>query len=199
MKNNIYYERPNNLPKKTKESKSNQVRKENKEPYMSVKEQEEQYFQPSYEAPEYEEKKDVVVRYSNVKEWIANGALVVLSILLVISLGVLISEISLRSSTYTRKAYDFWSAIDYGNYAELPAMKWDNEVKGVHKTEELKQCYAVADYYEAATLYKAALECENEEAMQENLEKMEEAYKLFGDISYVAEEINEQLGIVKGF
>ena len=74
-------------------------------------------------------------------------------------------------------------------------MKADNEAKGVYKTSELKQCYAVADYFEAASLYKAAVYKGDTEAMKQYLLRMEEAYVLFDDISYVAEEIDAGLGL----
>lgn len=195
MNNKIYYERPKHLQNSTNTAKNNANRSVNNGPYMSMEEQEQQYFQPSYQAPIYEEAKTSVAKNSLIKEWIANGALIILSIALVVSLIALISELRFMNTTYTRDADDFWYTIEYGNYSDLVTMKADNEAKGVHKTSELKQCYAVADYFEAASLYKAAVYKGDTEAMKQYLLRMEEAYVLFDDISYVAEEIDENLGI----
>lgn len=195
MNNKIYYERPKHLQNGTNPTQKNRNRSVNNEPYMSVEEQEQQYYQPSYQAPVYETNRPVVVKNNLIKEWIANGALIFLSIVLVISVAVLISEVRMMNRTYTRDAQDFWYSIEYGNYSDMVTMKCDNEAKGVYETSELKQCYAVADYFEAASLYKAAAYKGDTEAMQKYESKMNEAYVLLDDISYVAEEIDAELGL----
>lgn len=206
MKNNIYYERPKHLQNRPNTGKRNVNCRVNStvrnnentydEGYMSMDEQEQQYYQPSYQAPVYEQDANQEVAKKNVvKEWIANGALIVLSITLVITITVLIGEVRFMKAVYTHDADDFWYAIEYENYANTVNMKWDNEAKGVYEDRELKQCYAVADYFEAASLYKAAVYTKNTEDMQEYLSVMKESYALLDDISYVAEEINTKLGI----
>ena len=195
MNKKIYYERPKHPQTGTKSIQKNASRSVNDEPYMSIEQQEQQYYQPSYKAPVYEKRNPVYVKGAPIKEAIANLALILLSIVLVISIGVLISEVHMMNHTYTRKAQDFWYAIEYGNYSNLVTMKCDNEANGVYKTSELKQCYAVADYFEAASLYKAAAYKGDTEAMQKYADKMNTAYVLLDDISYVAEEIDAKLGL----
>lgn len=195
MNKKIYYERPKHPQTGTKSIQKNASRSVNDEPYMSTEQQEQQYYQPSYKAPVYEKRNPVFIKGAPVKEAIANLALILLSVTLVIFVITLVTEIHMGNYTYKRDAQDFWYAIEYGNYSNMVTMKWDNEAKGVYKTSELKQCYAVADYFEAASLYKASAYKEDTEAMQKYANKMNEAYILLDDISYVAEEIDAKLGL----
>ncbi len=195
MNNKIYYERPKNLQNKTNHTPKSVNYVRDNGPYMSRETQEQQYYQPSYKAPVYEEHRPVLVKNTPIKEAIANLLLILLSIVLVISLGALISELRIVNRKYTREAQDFWRAIEYENYSDMVTMKWNNEAIGVHKNAELKQCYAVADYFEAASLYKAAAFEKNTEDMQKYETRMNEAYRLLDDVSYVAGEIDAYFGL----
>lgn len=180
--NNIYYQRPNNS--------------QNTKKPQNPQDMEQQYYQPSYKTPVYGGVFNPEVSgNARIKEWIANGALIVLSIVMVISILVLFEEVNYMQYRYEREAEDFWYSMEYGSYPELVKMRWNNEALGVRETADLTQCYAAADYFEAASLYKSALYLGNIEGAQKYLEDMKEAYVLLGDISYITEDINETLGI----
>ena len=49
----------------------------------------------------------------------------------------------------------FLYSIQDGQYSELPEKKNRNEMEHVKADAQMLECYAVADYYEAASLYYA--------------------------------------------
>ena len=132
---------------------------------------------------------------SKIKEWIANGVIIVLSISLVIIGLVLISEMRYIDYSYAHDASTFWYAIEDGRYASIVEYRWKNEYSKERPDGEMEQCYAVAEYFEAASLYKVAEAKNDAVASEKYLSIMQEKYKLFEDISYVAEDINQKLGI----
>jgi len=201
--NKIYYERPKNLQNRNKANGQKKVytnipqQQMNVDgPYMSMDEQENQYYQPSYEAPVYDAVNPEVTKKSLIKEWIANGALIVLSLALVLSIIMLITEMKYSFTSYNRDADDLWWYVNNGNYVELVTARNSNEAAGVFETSELSEIYAIADYFEAASLYKVAVFKNDTAGMNKYISAMDEAYMEMGDINYLAEEINEKLGIV---
>ena len=201
--NKIYYERPKNLQNRNKANGQKKVytnipqQQMNVDgPYMSMDEQENQYYQPSYEAPVYDAVNPEVTKKSLIKEWIANGALIVLSLALVLSIIMLITEMKYSFTSYNRDADDLWWYVNNGNYVELVTARNSNEAAGVFETSELSEIYAIADYFEATSLYKVAVFKNDTAGMDKYISAMDEAYMEMGDINYLAEEINEKLGIV---
>ena len=132
---------------------------------------------------------------SKIKEWIANGAMIVLSISLVIIGLVLISEMRYMNYSYSYNDSDFWYSIEDGRYASIVEMRWKNEYSKEQPEGEMEQCYAIADYFEAASLYKVAMAKEDAVASEKYLDIMQEKYKIFEDVSFVAEDINQKLDI----
>lgn len=208
--NKIYYERPNRPQNENKQRTQNvqkDIHSENAEysqeefvqtdsPYMSVDSQEQQYYQPSYEAPVYGNvSKAEGSKNTRVKEIIANIVLIALSVILGLSLIGLLAEVRWVGFDYSHDESDLWYYIDKEYYAQLVDYKWENEALGVEKTGELEQCYAVADYFEAASYYKAALYQNDTEKMKKCAAAMQEAYSRLDDVSYLAENINERIGI----
>jgi len=208
--NKIYYERPNR-PQNVNSQRIQNIQKDMHEkrveneyedfaqaesPYMSADSLEQQYYQPSYEAPVYgDESKTEGSKNTRVKELIANIVLIALSIILGLSLIGLLAEMRWVGFDYSHDESDLWYYIDKEYYAQVVDYKWENVALGVEKTEELEQCYAVADYFEAASYYKAALYNNDVEKMDEYVDKMQEAYSKLDDVAYLAENINAKLGI----
>ncbi len=64
-----------------------------------------------------------------------------------------------------------------------------------HETESTKQFYAVADYVEAAFMYKAYKEVGNTAKTEEYAAKIGEAQKGLGSLDFIKEDVNEILGI----
>lgn len=206
--NKIYYERPKHLQnqkkadgqKKQGYTRANEMSQDRQmnidDVYMSTQEQENQYYQPSYEAPIHGAHNPEVSKNSLIKEWIANGALIALSLLLVLSIIMLITEMRYSFTSYNRDADELWWYVNNGNYVELVAARNSNEAAGVFETNELSEIYAIADYFEAASMYKVAFYKNDTADMEKYITQMDEAYMKMGDVNYLAEEINEKLSIV---
>jgi len=79
---------------------------------------------------------------------------------------------------------------------EVVLTSWENRTR-TSDTENvaLEQCYAVADYFEAASLYKVAVENGNVVEKTKYKSIMDEKKKYMNDILYVSETIHEKLGI----
>lgn len=196
--NNIYYQRPNNSAERRNSHVNRQRVPEevHESPYMSAEEQESRYYQPSYQGLQKRSLiENVVKQQSPVKDLIANIILVILSIALVIALVKLGEELSYMNRHYERNANSFWMAYDSGRYADSIKDRYENIYNDVVTTAELKQCYAVSEYFEAASLYKAAVVTGKTDKAQEYLAVMEEALEEMGDVEYLAEDINQKLGI----
>ncbi len=180
--NKIFYERPNNSGKKnaTNTSKVNNS-----------------YYQPNYQPERYmADRNPVISIQSTGKELIANIVLVLLSITLVIALLTLVAEVGSFNKYYDKEANSFWWDYDNGRYVDSISSKYRNEYNGIKETAELTQCYAVCEYFEAASLYKAAVHTGKEDKAMKYLETMAKAYSEMGDVSYLAEDIDAKLGIV---
>lgn len=87
--------------------------------------------------------------------------------------------------------------IQQENYAGMLRSAYNNEMRGVASTDTMKECYAVAYYYEAAALYKAYAETGKTEEAEEQKRIMEEQETLMGELTFLAEEIREELGITE--
>mgnify|MGYP003290046602 FL=1 len=174
---NIYYQRPNNSDKK------------NGTEYTG-------YYHPNYQMPQYNPSNKIVPHPQGYKkDLIANIILVLLSITLVILFMALFSELRFLNNSYERKASSFWWDYDSGRYVDSIRCRYENQFRGVEETPELTQCYAVSEYFEAASLYKAAVFTGNTEKEKKYLEIMIKAYSEMGDVSYLAEDIDTKLGI----
>lgn len=169
--NNTYYQRPNN-------SEAGR------------------YHQPSYQASQKEIlRSSVVTPRRTGKDLITNIILVVLSISLVLAIFKLGDELSYMNRHHERSANLFWMEYDSGRYVDSIKNKYENIYNDVLTTAELSQCYAVSEYFEAASLYKAAVVTGKTDKVQEYLTVMEESLDKMGDVDYLAEEINVKLGI----
>ena len=195
--NNTYYQRPNNSGKCNNSSNRHQVYESHYEQKsMGTEEQERQYYQPNYQAQQYEAYRRPVVRQQSIaKELITNIILVVLSISLVIALFTLGAELNDIDRYYEKDANSFWWAYESGRYVDSIKDGYENKYNRVIETSELSQCYAVSEYFEAASLYKAAVVTGKTDKVQEYLTVMEESLDKMGDVDYLAEEINVKLGI----
>lgn len=183
MSNNIYYQRPNNSGKKSNNSAS---------------QQHDSYYQPGYQARQYETNRRVLIHSQSAgKDLAANIVLVLLSITLVIGVITLCSELRYINSHREQDANSFWWNYDSGRYVDNIKYMYENKINDVRENTELTQCYAVAEYFEAASLYKAYVIKGNADKAQKYLEVMAKAYSEMGDVSYLAEDIDAKLGIAE--
>ena len=136
-----------------------------------------------------------ILQPKSFKDLIVNAVLIVLSIAFVINIFVAGNLILEMNYTYTWKEDDFWYAIEEGKYGDLIRETWANRFNNVRETEGLKQCYGVAEYCEAAALYKVAMHTGDIEKQEKYAAIMEKNIDYFYDIMYIAEDIHEKLGI----
>lgn len=133
---------------------------------------------------------------NKIKNLIANIVLVVLSIALVVNVAIAIGIVNDMNRIYVVDEDDFWYYISEGRYTEMVTNTWQNRAYEVDtEGTTLEQCYAVAEYFEAASLYKVAEELGNEEDKAKYKAIMEDKLTHMGDILYVAEDINAKLEI----
>lgn len=186
--NNIFYQRPDNSGNRTNNQYS--------EPQGVNHQQYSEYYQPNYQAPRYDNGSRVAAKpHSATKEMIANIILIVLSALFVLATLQVGIEIADIDKYYEKNPSSFWWEYDSGRYVGSVKERHENFYNGVKETEELAQCYAVSEYFEAASLYKAAAYTGKTDKAAEYKATMEDAYSRMGDVSYLAEDINEKLGI----
>ncbi len=132
---------------------------------------------------------------NDVRNVITNIVIVILGILLTVFTITFLSELLSYKPAYETKAKNMYSEIKYGSYYNLPEEVRQNRILNIRETAELKECYAVADYLVGASLYRAYSE-NNEIELAEKYETiMNDSQKDLGDLSYIAEEINQKLGI----
>ncbi len=95
-------------------------------------------------------------------------------------------------------AYDadsFYYRLSDGDYGAAVEMYYLNQTYDAKADEELKQYYAVAEYFEVASFYKAYSDAGDELWTERYLTRMDEAEMDMGPLSFEADKINEKLGI----
>ncbi len=123
---------------------------------------------------------------------------IVIGILCVIMVGIAVFTIdTLREDwNYSYDADAFYYRLQEEDFGTMVDMYHSNKEAGVKENQELKQYYGIAEYFEAASYYRAFQEDENEEQMKKYVEKMELAKEQMGELDFVSEMICEKLEIV---
>ena len=195
---NVFYERP----QKTRGQNDKSVTMENVDMHegngqytYTDQELEANYYQPSYQKQDYDEGRILSMKVTDVKKLIVDGIMVMLSIFLVINLFVAFVSLGDMNLSYDATSNSFWYWMEDGRYTEMVQRTWWNRFEGVKETEEYEQCYAVAEYFEAASLYKVAEYKKDVEKQEKYSKIMEEKLAYLHDIMYIAEDINNKLGI----
>ena len=132
---------------------------------------------------------------SRTNELIINVILSIFSVIFVLALLTTIIELADMNYSYTRDEDMFWYSIQDGQYGDIVLDAYHNQNEGVELTPGLEQCYAIARYFEAASLYKAAVHVGDTEDIAKYTTIMEECLTDMEDVLYIAEDIKAQLGI----
>lgn len=83
--------------------------------------------------------------------------------------------------------------LESGDYPSMVEMMYLNEACGVKATETMKECYAVAEYFEAAS-YQRAYERDGQEEKAACYEKkMEDCRARMGTLAFTADDIGRIL------
>ena len=188
MANKVFYERPNS----NKNVSPKEVIQENiiHEDVVET-EYENQYDNApvNYQIERKDTQKEVI------KKWVSNIILSILTIIFVILLAGFISEMSDMGYRYKEDANQMWYRIEDGKYADLVNVVERNRGIGVEETSDLQECYAIADYYQAASLYKVKMAVGDLEAAEKYKKLMNKKRYYFEQVSFVFDDIDIQLGI----
>ena len=123
------------------------------------------------------------------RKWF-QGITIVLTVLIVLQMAKLGFQLFDDGYHYHYDEEDFLYAIQDGRYSELPEKKRRNEMEHVKTDAQLQECYAVADYYEAAFQYHMYLQNGDTEKYQKAADYMKTAQSGMGELEYCAEEID---------
>lgn len=126
--------------------------------------------------------------------WLMNIVIVILCIVLFLGGIQMISALRDAFARPSRAKY-MENLIRYENYANLLNSYHEDVVYGGLVTEAKKECYGVAKYFEAASMYRAYLETGDTERATREKEKMDAAYEEMGDWNIAADSIREKLGV----
>lgn len=128
-----------------------------------------------------------------IKEHIFTIIIGVLCVVLVITTLVVGSEFieDMENHTYTEN--DFLYCIRSEDYYRMTEYMYINEINGAKVTEGMEECYAVAGYFEAASMYKAYAAVGKNAEAEEKEQVMEAQKEKMGELSYVAENIDDYL------
>lgn len=126
--------------------------------------------------------------------WLMNIVIVILCIVLFLGGIQMISALRDAFARPSRAKY-MENLIRYENYANLLNSYHEDVVYGGLVTETKKECYGVAKYFEAASMYRAYLETGDTERAAREKEKMDAAYEEMGDWNIAADSIREKLGV----
>ena len=126
--------------------------------------------------------------------WVMNVVIVILCIVLFLGGIQMISALRDAFARPSRAKY-MENLIRYENYAYLLNSYHEDVVYGGLVTEAKKECYGVAKYFEAASMYRAYLETGDTERAAREKEKMDAAYEEMGDWNIAADSIREKLGL----
>ena len=101
------------------------------------------------------------------------------------------------NDAFSRPAKTNWmeNNVQSKNYACLVVNYHEDMVYGGLLSGTKKECYGVARYFEAASMYKAFLQTGDTERAAREKEKMDAAYEEMGDWNIAADSIRERLGL----
>ena len=124
-----------------------------------------------------------------------NVVIVILCILLLIVGYVAVeSTIDVFSPTYGENSFRY--SVEDNNFAPLVSKYYRNVAEGADSAK-MQEYYGVAEYFEAASYYKAFLEAGDTVRAERELKRMEEAAGKMGGWEMTKAVIHEQLGLDK--
>ena len=124
-----------------------------------------------------------------IKEHIFNIIIGILCVVLVSTAWSAGSEFIRYMKGYAYDEEDFLSCIRIEDYSSMVEYLYKNEVNDVKTTAGMEECYAVARYYEAASMYKAYKAVGRNAEAEEKKQMMEGQITEMGELAYVAEDI----------
>ena len=121
--------------------------------------------------------------------------LVILSLVLVIQISYIASELRDNRYDYSADEDDYIRMTTYENYYRILDEATNDSRLGKKHTEVEQEIRALGFYYEAATLYKAYLAIDDSESAEQQKTRMERYREKAGSYSSETGNIDELLGI----
>jgi hypothetical protein len=121
--------------------------------------------------------------------------LVILSLVLVIQISYIASELRDNRYDYSTDEDDYIRMTTYENYYRILDEATNDSRLGKKRTEVEQEIRALGFYYEAATLYKAYLAIDDSESAEQQKTRMERYREKAGSYSAETGNIDELLGI----
>ena len=121
--------------------------------------------------------------------------IVILAFFTVLFTGMGIVEMIDGMRSYAVSEDSMIYALQDGRYGDLVSDYHRNMAANAKSTETMKECYAIASYYEAAIDYKLAVQENNSELLENSEKIMKETAAQMGSLSYAEKEINDLLGL----
>lgn len=126
--------------------------------------------------------------------WMMNIIIILLSIGLMLTAGVMIGEfISANTSNYNEDS--FYYSIQQERFFDTVGYYHHNTKAGLEGNAKMQEFYGVAKYYEYASLYQAYTVYGNLEQAEAFRKKMQDAESDMGDWDMTIEPIQKQLGM----
>ena len=126
---------------------------------------------------------------------LSTAAIAILAFFIILFTGMGIFETIDALRYYTIREDSMIYALEDNRYGDLVSQYHQNMALDVKSSETMKECYAIARYYEAALDYKLAL-LQNDPALAQKAEqRMETAANDMGALSYAEADINSLLEI----
>ncbi|MFT3985727.1 MAG: hypothetical protein QM697_17645 [Lachnospiraceae bacterium] len=129
------------------------------------------------------------------KSQILNILLIVLAVLLVINVFATASSLIVKFERYVPTEEIMLYHVKNGEYGNLVYSVNGKKYSNQEDSQTYRELYAVAGYFEAASLYHAYQEIGNTEEEAKLQKKMEENSTLLGELSFTKEDIDNKLGI----
>lgn len=126
--------------------------------------------------------------------FIMNAVIVVLCILLFFAVIFMTKELKYAFSSYY-SVDNMVYAVEYGQYEQLVERYHTNTEEGTKVNKEQKEYFGVAQYFEAAYMYKTFEVVGDSWRAAREKAKMEQAYEEMGSWNIVKKDIHEKLGL----
>ncbi len=126
---------------------------------------------------------------------ILNVLLIVLAVLLVINVFATASGLIIKFERYVPTEEIMLYHVKNGEYGNLVCSVNGKKYSNQDDSQTDRELYAVAGYFEAASLYHAYQEMGNTKKAEKFQKKMEENSVLLGELSFTKEDMDNKLEI----
>lgn len=129
------------------------------------------------------------------KYQILNIVIIVFAVVLVINIFATTGRLVSDFDRYTPDDESLLYQVKNGDYADLVGSVNNRKYIKPDDTQTFRELSAVAEYFEAASIYHAYQESGNTEKAAKFQQKMDESNEMLGDLGFAKEDIDKKLVI----